>query len=251
VTIEDALSHATGLPAWLPLFREHKGRAAFEQAIAGTPLDYPPRTRSLYSDLGFIVLGFVAETSGSAPLDRLFHRVRSRLRLDEIAYRPPEIWRPRTAPTEYDPWRQRLLVGEVHDENAWALDGVAGHAGLFGTASAVGSFARWLLRVRGRLATGEDLPISPETVERFTARRDIPGGSRALGWDTMLPTSSCGRRMSPLAFGHTGFTGTSLWIDPVTDAYTVLLTNRVYPSRENDLIKQVRPAFHDAVVEAI
>ena len=251
VTIEDALLHATGLPAWLPLFREHRGREAFEQAIASTPLDHPPRARSLYSDLGFMLLGFIAEKAGLAPLDRLFDGVQARLRFDEVTFRPPVAWRLRTAPTEYDTWRGRLLVGEVHDENAWALGGVAGHAGLFGTASGVGGFAQWLLRARTRLTTGEALPISPETVERFTTQRDIPGSSRALGWDTMLPTSSCGSRMSPLAVGHTGFTGTSLWVDPVNEVYVVLLTNRVHPSRDNDLISQVRPAFHDAIMGAI
>jgi CubicO group peptidase (beta-lactamase class C family) len=247
-TIEDALSHTTGLPAWLPLFRECQGREAFVAAIAGTPLEYQPRSASVYSDLGFILLGFIAEDVGGAPLDRLFESIRSRLGLDDLAFRPPDSWRPRTAPTGYDPWRKRLLVGEVHDENAAALGGVAGHAGLFGTSSAVGRFAQSLLRARYGEADACEVLVSQDTVIRFTARRDIPGGSRALAWDTMLPTSSCGTRMSSLAFGHTGFTGASLWLDPVKDLYVVFLTNRVYPSRENDLINEVRPAFHDAVV---
>ncbi len=251
VTIEDALSHSTGLPAWSPLFRDHHGRHAFQEEIARTPLEYPPRAQSIYSDLGFMLLGFVAETAGAAPLRRLFESVRSRLRLPDVTFEPPDAWRPRTAPTEYDPWRGCLLVGEVHDENAAALGGAAGHAGLFGTASAVGCFARWVLCARAGLAGEEGLAISRRTVERFTSRRDIPGSSRALGWDTMLPTSSCGTRMSAAAFGHTGFTGTSLWLDPAHDLYVVLLTNRVHPSRENDLIKQVRPAFHNAVMEAV
>ncbi len=248
VTIEDALSHATGLPAWLPLYRDHAGRQSFEQAIAATPLEYPPRTASIYSDLGFMLLGFVAETAGGLTLDRQFENVRTRLRLGDITFQPPDAWRARTAPTEYDPWRGCLLVGEVHDENAAALGGVAGHAGLFGTAASVGAFAQWWLRARAGSVGGDEAIASPATVERFTTRRDIPGSSRALGWDTMLPTSSCGVRMSPSAFGHTGFTGTSLWLDPVADVYVVLLTNRVYPSRENEQIKQVRPAFHNAVM---
>jgi CubicO group peptidase (beta-lactamase class C family) len=248
VTIEDALSHATGLPAWLPLFREHDRREEFQEVIARTALDYPPRRQSVYSDLGFMLLGFVAEYAGGGSLERLFDSIRSRLRLEDLVFRPPDRWRPRIAPTEYDTWRGCLLVGDVHDENAAALGGAAGHAGLFGTARAVGGFAQWLLRVRTRQTSGEELRISAATVDRFTTRGNVPGSSRALGWDTMLPSSSCGRRMSPLAFGHTGFTGTSLWIDPRSAVYVVLLTNRVHPSRDNELIKQVRPAFHDAVM---
>ena len=149
------------------------------------------------------------------------------------------------APTENDPWRGRLLVGEVHDENAWALGGVAGHAGLFGTAAAVGSCARHMMQILG----GRTGVVTRSTVDTFIARRTgIPGSSRALGWDTMLPTSSCGTRLSPRAFGHTGFTGTSLWIDPELDVYVALLTNRVHPTRANEAINLVRPALHDAVI---
>jgi len=156
-TVEDALSHTTGLPAWLPLFREHQGRDAFAAAIAGAPLEYQPRSASVYSDLGFILLGFIAEDVGGAPLDQLFEITCSRLGLEDLAFKPPDRWRQRTAPTEYDPWRKRLLVGEVPDENAAALGGVAGHAGLFGTGSAVGRFAQTLLRAR----IGEPDPCEP------------------------------------------------------------------------------------------
>jgi CubicO group peptidase (beta-lactamase class C family) len=139
-------------------------------------------------------------------------------------------------------------VGEVHDENAAALGGVAGHAGLFGTAAAVGEHARHLLQI----LDGKVGAFARATVETFIARRgDVPASSRALGWDTMLPSSSCGNHMSPRAFGHTGFTGTSLWIDPDWSVYIVLLTNRVHPSRANEAIKEVRPAVHDAVMGEI
>jgi CubicO group peptidase (beta-lactamase class C family) len=149
------------------------------------------------------------------------------------------------APTEVDAWRGRLLRGEVHDENCHALGGVAAHAGLFGTASAVGTFARHLLQV----LDGRRGVCSEATLREFTSRRaDIPGSSRALAWDTMLPTSSCGSRMSDSAFGHTGFTGTSLWIDPEAGCYVVLLTNRVHPSRGGEGIVALRAAFHDAVM---
>jgi CubicO group peptidase (beta-lactamase class C family) len=246
VTIEDALSHATGLPAWLPLFRQHEGRDAFAAAIGATALEYEPRRASVYSDLGFILLGLVAEQAAGAPLDRLFQAVCGPLALDGLAFTPPDAWRPRTAPTGYDAWRGRLLVGEVHDENAAALGGVAGHAGLFGTAEAVGTFARWVLRAQSGEAEACRVFGSRETVVRFTTRRGLAGSSRALGWDTMLPTSSCGTRMSSLAFGHTGFTGTSLWLDPVRDLYVVLLA--VHPSRDREPMKQLRRAFHDAAV---
>ena len=247
VTVADLLEHAGGLTAHLPFFRDHRGRADFQHAICTLPLEYPPRSRSVYSDLGFIVLAFIAADAGSAGLDEQFDDVVSALGIGDLRFRPPAAWRPRTAPTEVDPWRGRLLRAEVHDENGWALGGVAGHAGLFGTAPAVGRFARAVLetlRGRPRLAR-------PETFARFVRRSRVAGSSRALGWDTMLVTSSCGRSLSPAAFGHTGFTGTSLWVDPAQDLYVVLLTNRVHPTRTNEAILAVRPAVHDAVVRAL
>jgi CubicO group peptidase (beta-lactamase class C family) len=244
VTLRDLLAHCSGLPVWRPFFRELKGRHAYEAAIAAEPLDYAPRTRSVYSDLDFILLGFIVD--GRVPLAERFALMLSQMEIvEEIQFAPPSLWRARIAPTGQDPWRGRLLVGEVHDENAAALGGIAGHAGLFGTAAAVGSYARHLLQV----LDGRAGVFRRATLEEFvTKRADIPGSSRALGWDTMLPTSSCGTLMSARAFGHTGFTGTSLWIDPEKDVYVTLLTNRVHPMRANEAIKRVRPAVHDAVV---
>ena len=247
VTIADLLAHASGLTAHLPFYRDHRGRQDFESAIAALPLEYPPRTESIYSDLGFILLGFILEDALEAGLDAAFDRVVEQCGWGELRFRPPRAWRDRTAPTEFDAWRGRVLQGEVHDENAWALGGVAGHAGLFGTAAAVGRFAR-------TVAAGfrdEPTIAASATFGRFMTRTPVPGSSRALGWDTMLPTSSCGRRMSGRAVGHTGFTGTSLWIDPAADAYVVLLTNRVYPTRTNEAILSIRPALHDAVMEEL
>jgi CubicO group peptidase (beta-lactamase class C family) len=244
VTVRDLLEHCAGLTAWLPFYRDHEGRAEFEAAIAQLALEYTPWTRSIYSDLGFILLGFILEDAGGAPLDRQFAALLPDL---DLRFRPPANWRSRTAPTEADPWRGRALVGEVHDENAWALGGVAGHAGLFGTAPAVGVFARLVLRT----LNGVTVLARPETLRRFLTRSTVPGSSRALGWDTMLPTSSCGTRLSPASFGHTGFTGTSLWIDPVRRIYVVLLTNRVHPTRDSEGFHAVRPAVHDAVIEAL
>ena len=247
VSVRDVLAHCGGLAAHLPFFHTMSGRAAFQHAICATPLDYPPRVRAVYSDLGFMLLGFIL--GEPIALEDRFLALQTQAGIfEDLQFNPPALWRSRTAPTEFDPWRGRMLIGEVHDENAAALGGAAGHAGLFGTAAAVGQHARHLLQI----LAGRGGVFQRPTVEEFIARRlDVPGSSRALGWDTMLPTSSCGRRMSARAFGHTGFTGTSLWIDPEREVYVVLLTNRVCPTRQNEAIRQVRPAVHDAVMDAL
>jgi CubicO group peptidase (beta-lactamase class C family) len=240
VTIADLLEHASGLTAYLPFFRDHHGRAEFERAICTLPLEYAPRAQSIYSDLGFILLGFILEDVNGAPLAQQFE-------YDDLRFNPPREWRERTAATELDLWRGRLLQGEVHDENTWALGGAAGHAGLFGTAASTGAFARSVLRG----LTGGPSVARPQTLTRFTMKSTVPASSRALGWDTMVTTSSCGSRLSSRAIGHTGFTGTSLWIDPEQDLYIVLLTNRVHPTRENNAIQPVRRAFHEAIAAAV
>jgi CubicO group peptidase (beta-lactamase class C family) len=273
VTIRDLLAHSSGLAAYVPFYRDYRpasdpldrGKARlpelpghtgptplhvhveFERAICRAPLTYVPGTQSVYSDLGFILLGFILE--GDAGLPARVDAIRSQMGIvEELQFNPPASWKPRTAPTGIDPWRGRLLVGEVHDENAAALHGGAGHAGLFGTAAACGQYARHTLQVLDSKVGA----FSRATAETFITRgSDVPGSSRALGWDTMLPSSSCGSRMSGRAFGHTGFTGTSLWIDPERGVYVVLLTNRVHPTRENEAIREVRPAVHDAVMAAL
>lgn len=248
VTIRDLLAHCSGLPSHPPLYRDHRGRAAFEAAIGALPLEYTPRSRSLYSDLDFILLGFILERT--VPLATQFDALRLQMgAIQDLQFHPPAIWQQRTAPTQQNSLRGRLLVGEVDDDNAWALGGAAGHAGLFGSAAAVGDCARHLLQILD-WRTGA---FNRDTLRTFITRRsDVPGSSRALGWDTMLPTSSCGSRMSAAAFGHTGFTGTSLWIDPERSVYVVLLTNRVYPTPGDPaVITQVRRDVHDAVVAAL
>ncbi len=243
VTIRDLLSHSSGLPAHQPFYLTRAGREAIERAICATPLDYAPGTKSVYSDLGFMLLGFIL--GNTAALEVQFEALRVQMQNpEELQFHPPNIWKPRTAPTRVSEWRSRLLVGEVDDDNAWALGGAAGHSGLFGTAASVGTFARHTLQVLG----GRSGAFQRETMRLFVTRREVPGSSRALGWDTMLPTSSCGTRMSSRAFGHTGFTGTSLWIDPENDVYVVLLTNRVHPDGSNNRIQEVRRAVHDAVM---
>jgi CubicO group peptidase (beta-lactamase class C family) len=238
VTIRDLLEHASGLPAHRAYFESRTGRAAFEIAICEEPLEYAPRSQSVYSDPGFMLLGFAIENAGERPLDQQFQTWRDReVGPDvELRYRPTAAWASRIAPTETTPSGEERR-GEVHDENAAALGGVAAHAGLFGTAAAVGACARWWMRAPA-------LPL-------FATRSTVPGSSRALAWDTMLPTSSCGTRLSPRAIGHTGFTGTSLWIDPSMDLYVVMLTNRVHPSRNGEGIQDARRALHDAVVTAL
>jgi CubicO group peptidase (beta-lactamase class C family) len=249
VTIRDLLAHCAGLTAYLPLYRDHTGRAEFEHAIATLALEYAPRTKSIYSDFGFMLLAFILEDAGAAPLAARFETMLGQMGIVErLQFNPPPQWRRETAPTEQDPWRGRLIVGEVHDENTWALGGAAGHAGLFGTSAAVGAYARHVLQV----LAGRTGAFAQDTLRTFITRRaDVPRSSRALGWDTMLTTSSCGSRMSRTAFGHTGFTGASLWIDPERDTYVVFLTNRVHPTRDNDRIKTVRPALHDAIMEGV
>lgn len=235
VTIRDLLEHASGLPGHRRYFESRQGRASFEMAICEEPLEYPPRTQAIYSDPGFMLLGFAVENAAQAPLDRQFDRWRDRELGPDLAlrYRPPAAWVTRIAPTEDTPLGEERR-GEVHDENAAALGGVAAHAGLFGTAAAVGAAARWWMR-------------SP-ALAQFAAKSTVPGSSRALAWDTMLPTSSCGSRLSASAIGHTGFTGTSLWIDPSRDLYVVILSNRVHPSRAGDGMQDARRALHDAIV---
>jgi CubicO group peptidase (beta-lactamase class C family) len=244
VTIRDLLSHSSGLPGYRPYYRTLTGRAAFEHAMATEPLEYAPATKSIYSDLGFMLLGFIL--ADVAPIETQFDTLRDQMQNPEdLQFHPPALWQRRIAPTRRDDWRGRLLVGEVDDNNTFALRGVAGQAGLFGTAAGVGACARHIMQVlAGRAGAFRD-----DTVRTFVTRRgDVPGSSRALGWDTMLPTSSCGTRMSPRAFGHTGFTGTSLWIDPERDVYVVVLTNRVHSDASNDAIQSVRRAVHDAVM---
>jgi CubicO group peptidase (beta-lactamase class C family) len=262
VVVRDLLAHCSGLTAYLPFFRDATGRAEYQGPICALPLEYPPRTQAVYSDLGFILLGFILEdahqpstrssatpgtTSPASSLAAQWQRLASLIDAAPLTFNPPRDWRAITAPTEVDSWRGRLLVGEVHDENCWALGGVAGHAGLFGTAAAVGAFARAVLRT----IAGEPILATARVMREFITPTAVPGSSRALGWDTMRPTSSCGTRLSPSAIGHTGFTGTSLWIDWERDVYVVLLTNRVHPTRENAAIRQVRPRVHDAIIEAL
>jgi CubicO group peptidase (beta-lactamase class C family) len=244
-TVRDLLEHASGLAARL-VDAPPESRREFEHDICVMPLEYPLRSRSIYSDLGFILLGFLAADRGGGPLAALF----SSFWTDpNLTFELPLAVKRRAAPTlplDEDPRRGRRLAGEVHDNYAAALGGAAGHAGLFGTAPAVGAFARAVLNA-ARGATPPGASFASARLAQFLTRSTVPGSSRALGWDTMLPTSSCGSRMSAHAFGHVGFTGTSLWIDPARDRYFVLLTNRACGGGTVDEMRTVRRAFHDAL----
>jgi CubicO group peptidase (beta-lactamase class C family) len=164
-------------------------------------------------------------------------------------FNPSRRLRARIAPTEYDAsFRKRLIVGEVHDENAWAMGGVAGHAGLFSTASDIAAFAQMLLN--GGIYAHRRI-LARATIQEFTRRQTVGDSARALGWDVPVPPSMSGRYFSPRSFGHLGFTGTSLWIDPDRQLFVILLTNRVHPTRDNRQIRDVWPALHDAIIEAL
>ena len=250
VTIRDLLEHSAGLAARL-LDAPPEKRREFEHDICTMPLEYPPRGKSIYSDLGFILLGFALVERGRQPLDVQFDAIVPDLQDEWLAFGVPQGEAGRIAPTipmNEDVRRGRVLVGEVHDNYAAALGGVAGHAGLFGTAGGVGIYARAVLRA-ARGDTTLQVPFSPGLIQQAVTKGSVPGSSRALGWDTMLTTSSCGTRLTPSAFGQVGFTGTSLWIDPERDRYFVLLTNRVCGGGTIDEMRDVRRAFHDALAE--
>jgi CubicO group peptidase (beta-lactamase class C family) len=235
VTIRDLLEHASGLSARL-VDAPPAGRREFEHEICTMKLEYPPRTRSIYSDLGFILLGFIISDRASLPFGRLHHL----FTVDKAVAAP-------TLPEPDDVRRGRMLAGEVHDNYAWALGGAAGHAGLFATAREVGSMAQIWIKAAFSYSF-LPFPFSRwDFGRRFIEKSTVPGSSRALGWDTMLPTSSCGTKMSPRAFGHVGYTGTSLWIDPPRNRYFVLLTNRACGGGTTDQMREVRRAFHDAL----
>lgn len=250
VALKHLLSHSSGLPAHAPLYAHAGGKEDLLRRVLETPLEYRPGSRSLYSDLGFILLGAVVEGVGGDSLDKLAQeQIFLPLGMRRTCFQPPSDWRPRIAPTESDPWRKRLLRGEVHDENACAMGGVAAHAGLFGTAADLAVFCQALLN--GGVYNHRRI-VKPSTLETFTQRQTRPAATtRALGWDTPAPDSSAGNELSPRSYGHTGFTGTSLWIDPRRRLFIVFLTNRVHPSRENTAIRSARREVADTVAKAV
>lgn len=246
VTLRTLLAHSSGLPAYVRLFeRARTKEELLDQALA-VPLQADPGTRVEYSDIGFILLGAVLEMLAQEPLDQFWEReIYQPLGLRMIAFNPPHAWKPLIPPAEDDRvFRKRIIRGEVDDENASVMGGVAAHAGCFATALDAATFAECMLAGGGPL-------FKQHTVDLFTRREGAPPGtSRALGWDTPSAPSQSGKHFSTRSYGHLGFTGTSLWIDPERRLSVTLLTNRTWPDRSAQGIKEIRPAFHDAVVEA-
>lgn len=258
VTIRLLLTHSAGMHWWRPLFREATDRASAIALVDTTPLDTTPGTHFVYSDLGAILLMQAVEHITGERLDQyLEQRLFQPLGMTATRFLPPASWKNRIAPTEIDTvFRHRLIRGEVHDENAGRMGGVSGHAGLFSTAPDLVRFATWLMAVRaGQAGPGANPPgLTAGTVTSFTTRQNIPtGSSRALGWDTPSDSgySSAGSKLSRRSFGHTGFTGTSIWLDPENDVFLILLTNRVNPTRANTKILQVRATVADLVADAL
>jgi CubicO group peptidase (beta-lactamase class C family) len=252
VTVRMLLAHAGGLPAWHPLYREATTREEAFALVNAIPLVSPPGKADLYSDLGIIVLTQAVESVYQQRLDSLLAQsVFSPLGMSSTGYLPPPSGHDRIAPTEMDPWRGRLLRGEVHDENAAVLGGVSGHAGLFGSAEDLLTFAEWMLeQAEGR--RGDSPTVRPSLVHEFTRPQNpFQGSSRALGWDTPSPGGSAGTRLSARSFGHTGFTGTSLWIDPERRLAIVLLSNRVNPTRNNPRWAPLRAALADQIIATL
>jgi CubicO group peptidase (beta-lactamase class C family) len=247
VTLRMLLAHSSGLPAYEKLFLRARDRDQLLSAAFRIPLKYDPASTAEYSDIGFIILGVALEQLAQDALDHFCRReVFGPLGMAHTTFDPPLHWWSVIPPTADDQsFRERIIQGEVQDENASVMEGVAGHAGLFATAEDVAIFAHTMLQ-------GGRPIVRPETLALFTRRESSPAGtSRALGWDTPSAPSQSGKFFSSQSFGHLGYTGTSLWIDPQRQLSVTLLTNRTWPDCKNEAIKQIRPTFHDAVVEAL
>ena len=270
ITVRDLLTHCSGLPGWRPFYERFDARGIVPglsgenqpvkqqvlQMIRDEPLIYACGARSVYSDLGFILLGFLVERLSGMALDLWCEEAIVRpLGADPLMFCPTvgrtqqgvvclNVDPSQIAPTERDEWRNRYLCGEVHDANAAAMGGVAGHAGLFGTAESVLAVSgAWLRGYHGRESI-----LDEKLVRQFTIRQESAAQSSwALGWDTPSALSSSGSCFSERSFGHLGYTGTSLWIDPLRELEVVLLSNRVHPNRRNEKIKTFRPLVHNLV----
>jgi len=247
ITLRMLLAHSSGLPAYEKLFQRVKSAGELLQAAFSAELMTVPGTRAEYSDIGFIILGVALERLTDESLDAFCRReIFGPLGMGQTTFNPALSLKNSIPPTADDrTFRHRIIQGEVQDENASVLGGVAGHAGLFSTAGDLALFAHAML------SGGHSILRAP-TIEVFSRREETPAGtSRALGWDTPSSPSQSGKYFSAHSFGHLGYTGTSLWIDAERQLSITLLTNRTWPDCQNQTIKQVRPAFHDAVVQAL
>ena len=249
ITVRQLLTHSGGLEAGANIYTTARGREQYLQQISARPLQYTPGTSMIYSDWDMIILQLVMERITGKTLDVLAaEKIFKPLGMVDTQFQPPVSLRPRIAPTQVDDARGGLLWGTVHDENAWAMGGVAGHAGLFSTAKDLAIFSMTLLN-GGEGPNGVRI-VKPATLARWTSRQGKES-SRTLGWDSPEGGSSAGQFFSPWSFGHTGFTGTSIWIDPEKDLFVVVLTNRVNPTRSNTRHVQLRRDVADAVQQAV
>jgi serine-type D-Ala-D-Ala carboxypeptidase len=276
ITLRHLLTHTSGLPAWIPFYLDESGYEAIVRRAAAVSPEFPPGAQVVYSDLGFILLGEVARRSLGAPLDTLARtRLFAPLGMADTGYLPTQEMRGRIAPTEDGTaieqgmtgaagrryrWRHRLIWGEVHDSNAYAMGGVSGHAGVFGTADDLIAYARmWLAGGRGPKG-----PIIPPDLVRQATTRQMPAqvaaqvapqmtgaASRGLGWALSGSQGWWGDRLSARAYGHTGFTGTALVVDPEHDLAIVFLTNAVHFGRDRTEILALRPQVATAVARAL
>jgi CubicO group peptidase (beta-lactamase class C family) len=247
VTIHMLLAHSSGLPAYEKLFQRSNTRQELFNAALSTPLTVDPGSQAEYSDIGFIILGLALERIADENLSQFCQReVFGPAGMSRTGFNPPPEWKLSIPPTANDQaFRHRIIQGEVNDENASVLGVVAGHAGVFATAEDVARFASLLVH------RGQPL-VRPETLAVFTRREPAPPGtSRALGWDTPSQPSQSGKHFSLNSYGHLGYTGTSVWIDPARKLSVTLLSNRTWPDSNSQAIKEVRPRFHDAVLEII
>lgn len=246
VKIRHLLAHNSGLPGYVEFFREHRTSAGLLRACLELPVEAAPGERSEYSDPGFILLGKALEVLVQEPLPHWIHReIYQPLGMCHSRSNPSPSSREAIPPTEEDTtFRHRVIQGEVQDENAYVLHGAAGHAGLFSNVRDLLSFA---LEILTAAATGAGRVYEASTIQRFAERQAPEGSSRALGWDTPSENSSSGKHFSPRSIGHLGYSGCSLWIDLDAQVAIALLTNRTWPDRSSQLIKEIRPAFHDAV----
>jgi beta-glucosidase-like glycosyl hydrolase/CubicO group peptidase (beta-lactamase class C family) len=250
VTIRHLLTHTSGLPGHVPYYETLKKKQQILSCVVGENLHYEPGTKCEYSDPGFILVGEILEQITGKAMDTLaFDRIFGPYAMASSMFNPPLRLRVRIAPTGEDsPIRKRMLCGEVHDDNAWVMGGVAGHAGLFSTAGDLAIFCRVILN--GGIYAHKRY-FRRATITEFTSPQALSGNTRTLGWAIRTEPSMSGRYFSPRSFGHAGFTGTSIWCDPEKDLAVVLLTNRTHPTRDNGKIQGARPAIHDAVFKAL
>jgi CubicO group peptidase (beta-lactamase class C family) len=249
VTLRHLLAHNSGLPGYVEFFCTAQTPAALFRACLELPLEAEPGTRAEYSDPGFILLGKALEVLKHESLVPWAGReIFEPLGMNHTGFCPPADVRALIPPTEEDTTlRMRRIQGEVQDENAWLLKGAVGHAGLFSNVPDLLLFAAEILAA----ARGNGCLFDPSTIEVFSQRQVPPTGCRALGWDTPSPSSSAGRHFSPHSIGHLGYSGCSLWIDLDARIAAVLLTNRTWPDRNSQLIREIRPTFYDAVREEL